>query len=61
MPLYRVEACDRLAMADVRPLAEPGAAAALPDGPTLAWALGRYAENLEVGLPPALQRSRRTV
>jgi hypothetical protein len=30
-------------------------------GPTLAWALGRYAEDLEAGLPPSLQRSRRTV
>ena len=30
-------------------------------GPTLAWPLGRYAEDLEAGLPPALQRSRRTV
>lgn len=30
-------------------------------GPTLAWALGRYAEDLEAGVPLALQRSRRTV
>jgi len=30
-------------------------------GPTLAWALGRYAEDLEDGLPPSLQRARRPV
>jgi hypothetical protein len=25
-------------------------------GPTLAWALGRYVEELEAGCPPALRR-----
>jgi hypothetical protein len=25
-------------------------------GPTLAWALGRYLEDLEAGCPPALRR-----
>lgn len=28
-------------------------------GPTFAWALGQYAEELEAGLPPALQRPTR--
>jgi hypothetical protein len=28
-------------------------------GPTLAWALGQYAEDLEAGLPPALRRPER--
>ena len=37
MRRHRAEACDRLALADVRPLVEPGAAAAaLPDGTALA-------------------------
>ena len=36
MRRHRAEACDRLALADVRPLVEPGAAAAaLPDGTAL--------------------------
>ena len=44
MRRHRAEACDRLALADVRPLVEPGAAAAaLPDGTTLAlrWGAAR--------------------
>ena len=44
MRRHRAEACDRLALADVRPLVEPGAAAAaLPDGTALAlrWGTAR--------------------
>ena len=44
MRRHRAEACDRLALADVRPLVEPGAAAAaLPDGTALAlrWGAAR--------------------
>lgn len=30
-------------------------------GPTLAWAVGRYVEDLEAGCPPALQRAAQPV